>query len=162
MHIKYCGALVAVIVLSACNNDSKPDVIVNSSPVVSNAVVTTQTEVVINDMLTASDVDDDLLSYSLISLPTLGMVVINTDGSYTYTPNNEVTGTDSFTFGVKDSVNAQVNGTVNITIEALEVDFAQFALDAFNQESNAKPLSVNGRVFTNTGEENNFDSLLPQ
>ena len=42
------------------------------------------------------------------------------------------------------------NAAVNITIEALQVDFAQFASDAFNQSPTAQPLSTNGRVFINT------------
>ncbi|WP_352255939.1 cadherin-like domain-containing protein, partial [Pseudoalteromonas sp. 19-MNA-CIBAN-0066] len=82
--------------------------------------------------------------------PTLGSVVVNTDGTYTYTPNKEQTGSDSFMFGVSDGVNNQVTATISITIEALQVDFAQFATDAFNQPTNAEPLSINGRVFTNT------------
>jgi hypothetical protein len=85
----------------------------------------------------------------LVSEPSLGMVNIDADGNFTYTPNKEVTGTDSFTFGVSDGVNSQVSAMVNITIEALQVDFAQFTSDAFNQAPNAEPLSVNGREFTN-------------
>ena len=61
-------------------------------------------------------------------------------------------------FGVSDGVNSQVTATVNITIDALQVDFAQFATDAFNQAPNAEPLTVNGRVFTNT--DTDVDGLI--
>lgn len=165
-QLKHSGLFISVFaisVLSACNSDSKKEAVVkNTAPIASNAMVITQTEVVIEDMLSATDNDGDSLTYSLITEPSLGTVVINNNGSYIYTPNIEVTGTDSFSFGVDDHVNPQVNGTVNITIEALNVDFSEFTVSAFNQESNAIPLSVNGREFINAGEENNFDNLLSQ
>ncbi|WP_372762327.1 Ig-like domain-containing protein [Pseudoalteromonas sp.] len=153
-NLKYTQAclLVSVLAISGCgsDNDNNPAVIVNSPPTASDAMVTTQTEVAINDMLDAKDSDGDALSFSLVTAPTLGSVVINNDGSYSYTPDKEQTGADSFVFGVSDGVNAQATATVSITIEALQVDFAQFTTDAFNQPANAEPLSVNGRVFTNT------------
>ncbi|MEI8618839.1 Ig-like domain-containing protein [Pseudoalteromonas sp. B193] len=121
-------------------------------------MLTTQTEVSITDMLNASDNDGDSLTYSLTSEPTLGTVTVNSDGYFTYTPNKEVTGSDSFMFGVSDGVNSQVTATVNITIDALQVDFAQFATDAFNQAPNAEPLTVNGQVFTNT--DTDVDGLI--
>lgn len=161
-QLKYSGLLITVFAISACNSDSKKEVVKNIAPVASSAMVTTQTEVVIEDMLSATDNDGDSLTYSLITEPSLGTVVINSNGNYTYTPNKEATGTDSFSFGVDDHVNPQVSAMVNITIEALNVEFSEFTVSAFNQESNAVPLSVNGRAFNNAGEENNFDDLLSQ
>jgi VCBS repeat-containing protein len=153
--------LISILAMSGCSNDDdnkQPTSVVNSAPTASDVALTTQTEVDINDMLVANDKEGDTLTYSLTSEPTLGVVVINADGNYIYTPNKETTGADSFMFGVSDGVNGQVNGTVTITIEALQVDFAQFATDAFNQPINAEPLSVNGRVFTNT--DTSVDGLL--
>ncbi|MBH0056817.1 cadherin-like domain-containing protein [Pseudoalteromonas sp. SWXJZ94C] len=151
--------LVSFLVISGCSDDDKKSSpAVNSAPTTSNVALTTQTEVAINDMLVADDVDGDALTYSLTSNSTLGSTVVNADGSYTYTPNKEATGADSFVFSVSDGVNEQVSASVNITIEALQVDFAQFATDAFNQGPNAEPLSVNGRVFTNA--DTDVDDLL--
>lgn len=153
-NLKYTQAylLISVLAMSGCgsDNDNEPTVAVNVAPTASDAMVTTQTEVAINDMLDAADADGDTLTYSITTQPTLGSVVVNADGTYTYTPNKEQTGSDSFMFGVSDGVNNQVTAAVSITIEALQVDFAQFATDAFNQPTNAEPLSINGRVFTNT------------
>ena len=153
-HLKltHIGVLLGVLTLGACSNDDdnkKPLPVVNTAPSVNDIMLTTQTEVNITDSLTATDKEGDSLTYSLVSEPSLGMVNIDADGTFTYTPNKEVTGTDSFTFGVSDGVNSQVSAMVNITIEALQVDFAQFATDAFNQAPNAEPLSINGREFTN-------------
>ena len=91
---------------------------------------------------------------------TYGTLTLQTDGSYVYTPNAEATGTDSFTFAVSDGVNEQVTAMVDITIEVLEVDFAQFSRAAFNQAPTDKPLSVNGRTFTNADAKVNYDDLL--
>lgn len=157
--------LFGALILSGCNDDdhSKQDApieVVNKAPTASSAMVTTQTEVAINDMLEGLDPEGKALTYSLVSEPMLGMVVVNSDGSYTYTPNAETTGSDSFTFAVSDGVNAQVTAMIDITIEALEVDFAQFGRAAFGQAATDKPLSVNGRVFTNADAQANFDDLL--
>jgi hypothetical protein len=67
---------------------------------------------------------------------------------------------DSFEYGVSDGVNPQVTAMVDITIEALEVDFAQLARDVFHQAPTDKPLSINGRVFTNIDTNATFDDLL--
>lgn len=153
--------LLSALTLGACSSDDdkkQPTPVVNTAPTASDAMLTTQTEVSITDMLSATDNDGDSLTYSLTNEPTLGTVTINSDGNFTYTPNKEVTGSDSFMFGVSDGVNSQVTATVNITIDALQVDFAQFATDAFNQAPNAEPLTVNGRVFTNT--DTDVDGLI--
>lgn len=153
----------AALMLSACGTDDDKNTlipVVNKAPTASADRVTTQTEVAIEDMLQGSDPEGDSLSFSLVTEPMLGMVVISSDGNYTYTPNIEVTGSDSFEFAVSDGVNAQVTATVDITIETLEVDFAQFGRTAFNQAASDKPLSVNGRTFTNADENATFDDLL--
>ncbi|TMO81867.1 hypothetical protein CWC16_01680 [Pseudoalteromonas sp. S3776] len=153
LTLTHIGVLLGALTLGACSNDDdnkQPTPVVNTAPSASDVMLTTQTEVEINDTLVASDADGDSLTYELTTEPTLGNVVVNSDGSFTYTPNKEATGSDSFMFGVSDGVNQQVTAMVDITIEALQVDFAQFASDAFNQSPNDEPLSTNGRVFTNT------------
>ena len=134
--------------------------VVNSEPSAEDAMVTTQTETVINDMLEGSDPDGDTLTFSLVSEPSLGTVNVNTDGSYIYTPNLETVGSDSFQFAVSDGVNSQVTATVSITIETLQIDFATLGRAAFIQDVNDEPLRLNGREFINTGSEANFDDLL--
>ncbi|WP_404344214.1 Ig-like domain-containing protein [Pseudoalteromonas mariniglutinosa] len=156
----------AILTLSACNNDDKNTKvnppIVNSAPTAVAAMVSTETEVAIVDMLMASDPDGDPLSYSLASEPMLGSVIVNSNGNFTYTPNAETTGDDSFEFAVSDGVNPQVTATISITIAPLEVDFATLGRAAFNQTATDTPLSINGRRFINTGAEANFDDLLTE
>jgi VCBS repeat-containing protein len=67
--------------------------------------------------LVATDVDSASLTYRLGTQAAHGAVVINPDGTFTYTPNQDFFGTDSFTFlandGAADSNAATVSLTVN-------------------------------------------------
>jgi hypothetical protein len=49
-----------------------------------------------------TDADGDPLSASLLTGPSNGAVSLNTDGSFSYSPNNNFSGTDSFIYGISD------------------------------------------------------------
>ncbi|TWX54621.1 Ig-like domain-containing protein [Colwellia hornerae] len=157
-------SLAATMLVSGCSDD------VNELPITQNAPPTTisvdlitQTETPITDMLSGNDENGDALTFSLVQEPTLGMVTIDSNGGFTYQPNDEVTGSDSFTFAVTDGINFPVNGTINITIEALEVSFASYSRAAFSQQSHDEPLAVNGRVFVQDAEDPAaYDDLFQQ
>lgn len=73
--------------------------------------------------VTATDVDiatnGDKLAYSLGTAATKGTAVVAADGTYTYTPNADYNGADSFTVTVKDSAGASATQTVNVTVAAV-------------------------------------------
>jgi len=89
---------------------------VNDAPVANDQPVTTIQDTPVSITLTASDVDGDLLTYSVVTLPANGSLS-GTAPNLTYTPNPDFTGLDSFTFkandGLKDSNIATVSITVN-------------------------------------------------
>jgi VCBS repeat-containing protein len=63
-----------------------------------------------------SDPDGDPLSAILVSSPANGSLSLNADGSFTYTPNPNFNGTDSFTYQANDgSANSNI-ATVTITV----------------------------------------------
>ena len=63
-----------------------------------------------------SDPDGDSLSAILVDPPGQGFVTLNTDGSFTYEPGNNFSGTDSFTYRASDG-SAQSNiATATITV----------------------------------------------
>lgn len=64
------------------------------------------------------DADGDDLTVLITSTATDGIVVLNGDGSFTYTPNPDFHGTDSFTYTVFDGNGGTATATVNITVEA--------------------------------------------
>lgn len=65
-----------------------------------------------------TDVDGDALTSSLKTVPLHGRATMKADGSFTYTPNANYNGPDSFTYGVSDGKVAQ-SGTVNISVAAV-------------------------------------------
>ena len=65
-----------------------------------------------------TDADGDPLSAGSASDPAGGSVVLNADGSFTYTPDAGFTGTDTFTYVVSDGPGGTDTATVTITVEA--------------------------------------------
>jgi hypothetical protein len=63
-----------------------------------------------------SDIDGDILSASLDTAPAHGMVMVSTDGSFTYTPNPDYNGPDSFVYRVSDGNGGSDTGSVAITV----------------------------------------------
>ncbi|MCR3922390.1 MAG: Ig-like domain-containing protein [Firmicutes bacterium] len=64
----------------------------------------------------AADSDGDALTYSLVSAPSKGTVILNADGAFSYTAHLDSEGNDSFTFTANDGL-ADSNPTmVDITI----------------------------------------------
>lgn len=59
----------------------------------------------------------DKLEASITSEPANGSVVKNDDGSFSYTPNADFTGKDSFNYSLKDDELAAGDATVSITVE---------------------------------------------
>ena len=69
--------------------------------------------------LAASDGDGDTLVFELAEAPQHGFVMVNQDGSYSYMPDENFSGTDSFTYQVSDGKGGLSSGTVALTIFAL-------------------------------------------
>ena len=71
-----------------------------------------------NGVLKGTDIQTDasLLVYGKDADPTNGTVTVNTDGTYTYTPNAGFTGADSFAFSVTDADGNVDVAEVSITV----------------------------------------------
>ena len=78
----------------------------------------------VNDTPSANDtdVDGDTLAASLASQPANGILNLNANGSFTYTPASDFNGTDSFTYSVNDGQADSNVATVTITIGAIDDD----------------------------------------
>jgi VCBS repeat-containing protein len=63
-----------------------------------------------------SDVDGDTLTALLVSGPANGTLTLNSDGSFTYTPEANYNGTDSFTYKANDGSTDSNEATVSLTI----------------------------------------------
>ncbi|MBA7598743.1 MAG: tandem-95 repeat protein [Calditrichaeota bacterium] len=74
-----------------------------------------------------SDIEDDPLTAVLVAGPSNGSLTLNTDGSFTYTPDAGYNGTDTFTYKVSDGKLESSPATVTITVD--EVNDAPVAVD---------------------------------
>lgn len=66
-----------------------------------------------------SDPQGNPLLAGLVSNPTKGTVTLNSNGSFTYTPNTNANGTDSFTYRVYDGALYSSAATVTININSV-------------------------------------------
>ena len=64
-----------------------------------------------------ADADGDALSAALEVGPSHGVLILNADGSFSYTPEAGFVGTDSFTYTASDGTAAGNVATVTITVE---------------------------------------------
>ncbi|MCA9027830.1 MAG: tandem-95 repeat protein [Planctomycetaceae bacterium] len=115
---------------------------VNDDPVAEiDAFATNEdTPLVVNaaDVVLANDVDvdGDPLTVSVKTGPTNGTLMLNDDGSFTYTPNTDFSGMDSFTYLVSDGQGGSAVATVNILVVSAEDQLAHLLeeIERLNEE----------------------------
>ena len=94
--------------------------ILNSPVAVDDAATTDEdTAVTVDVLANDSDPDGDTLAVTAVSDPAHGSVVDNGDGTLTYTPDADWSGTDSFTYTVSDGNGGSDTATVTVTVNAV-------------------------------------------
>ncbi|MFK7839333.1 MAG: tandem-95 repeat protein [Bdellovibrionales bacterium] len=90
---------------------------VNDAPVVTNSDFNffQSKPITVGGLTEASDVENSQLSITNISIPSQGSVIQNSDGTLTYTPNSNFTGSDSFTYTVSDENGGNTVATATFT-----------------------------------------------
>ncbi|MEK7411854.1 MAG: Ig-like domain-containing protein, partial [Planctomycetota bacterium] len=91
---------------------------VNDVPVANAQDLTTNEDTPLTIKLTGADIEGSDLAFTVVSSPTLG-ILSGTAPDLIYTPNANVSGTDSFTFKVNDGTVDSVAGTISITTSAV-------------------------------------------
>ena len=89
---------------------------VNETPVGTGDSKTTPENTAVSGTVTGTDGDGNQLAFSKATDPVHGSVVVNSDGSYTYTPNNKYNGTDNFTIGISDGNGGSTTVAVDIIV----------------------------------------------
>ena len=91
---------------------------VNDAPVAEDGTASTPPGVGVTGVLTATDADSATLLYSIVSAGGKGTATITdpATGAFSYTPNSQATGTDTFTFQVSDGSLDSNIGTIAVTI----------------------------------------------
>ena len=107
--------------------DSTPPPITNRPPVAEPQNVTLFLNAPTNLTLSGHDADGDSLNFSLVALPQHGQIT-GTPPDVTYTPSNNFTGLDFFTFVADDSRATSAPVVVNFAINALTNTLSTVAL----------------------------------
>ncbi|PIF74011.1 VCBS repeat-containing protein [Variovorax sp. 54] len=116
---------------------------VNDAPTAPDYTETTNEDKPVSGRVTGSDIDSgDTLTYSKGTDPSHGTVTVNPDGTYTYTPNPDFHGTDSFTVTVSDGNGGTTTSTVTVTVSP--VNDAPVAPDYAETTNEDTP--INGSV----------------
>jgi large repetitive protein len=89
---------------------------VNDAPVAADQGVSTPEDAPLTGAVSAADVDGDTVNYGVVTDVTNGTLVLNPDGSFTYTPAADFSGTDSFTFQASDGSADSNTATVTINV----------------------------------------------
>lgn len=126
---------------------------VNDAPLAVLLGVSTAEDTPVSGNLLGLDVDGDLLTYQPGSVsPEHGSVVINSDGTFTYSPALNFHGSDSFSFRVSDGVLLSLESTVTVTVTA--VNDTPVANSASVSATEDTPLTG-----TLTGSDSDGDSI---
>ena len=77
------------------------------------------------------DADNDYLNANIITMPTNGVLVLQSDGAFVYTPNDNFLGFDSFTYQANDETTNSATSTVtiNVTAQTTTTNTAPVSLD---------------------------------
>ena len=93
---------------------------VNDAPVAQDGSASGNEDTPINGTLAAADVDSASLSFSLVTNAAHGSVTVNADRTFSYTPNANFNGADSFTFKANDGSDDSNIATVSLTVNSVD------------------------------------------
>jgi len=104
-----------------------------------------------------SDVDGDSLTATLLNDVGNGTLIMNSDGSFTYTPNPDFNGADSYDYKVCDTQGACDTATANITVNP--VNDAPVAADDVFATDEDTPLTIPGAGVMGNDSDVDIDPL---
>jgi len=113
---------------------------VNAIPVATSASVTTTEDHDASGTLQGSDLDGDSLSYSIVTPPQHGAVTLEGGNgpAYSYSPDDNYHGTDSFSYRVHDGAADSNTATISLTIDSInDVPLAFDSSDTTDEDSDA-------------------------
>lgn len=126
----YSGSdIFQYVVTDTSSNDSEVQTVNitvtprNDAPVAVGESFTMNEDNVLATQLLSNDSDIDGDTLSLNTTPVTdannGTLILNTDGTFTYTPNENFHGVDSFVYEVTDGNGGTAQATVNITVDSV-------------------------------------------
>nr|ABP47323.1 40-residue YVTN family beta-propeller repeat protein [Mycolicibacterium gilvum PYR-GCK] len=130
------SAATVTILVHAASEQTAPEAYGDDQIVVQDSSLTVSTENGLTSRFNAYDNEGDALTAALATGPSNGQVTVNSDGSYTYTPNDGYIGEDSFTYTVSDGQLVSAAATVYIDVQS----------NAYNMETGIT-IGPDGKVY---------------
>ncbi len=136
--------------------------VANPGPTAGNDSFSTSEDTLLSGSVAGndSDADGDALTFSTLSSPANGSLVVNPDGSFTYAPNQDFFGTDSFDYQVVDADGSTSTATVTISVVSVNdppvVDSP--IADQANSDSEVISLDVSGNFSDVEGDSLTFSA----
>ncbi len=93
-------------------------VAVNDAPVANPLVVNAEENAKVSGTVSWTDVDSGSATVIIVNGPSHGIVNMNNDGTFTYTPDPNYVGNDSFSFVVNDGISSSAQQVVQVYIVA--------------------------------------------
>jgi len=95
---------------------------INDAPVADDATETVAEDGTLTSAVTGSDVESEPITFAIATGPSNGTITAfnSSTGAYTYEPNLNFNGSDSFTFTANDGSVTGAPGTVAITVTAVD------------------------------------------
>jgi autotransporter-associated beta strand protein len=121
----------------------------NTAPVADSQSVTTDEDTALPVTLTGSDINNDPLTYTVLSQPSNG-TLSGTAPNLTYTPSSNYNGADSFTFKVNDGSLDSAVATVSITVNAANDAPVAIGQNTGTSEDAALPITLTGADVENS------------
>jgi VCBS repeat-containing protein len=110
-----------------------------------------------------TDADGDPLSATLVNGPSHGVLTLNADGSFTYTPAQDFNGADSFTYRASDGANESAVTTVNLSVNPVNDPPAGVGDSYFTSEDTALVIPAPGVLGNDTDVDDiDLSSILVQ
>ena len=111
------AAALGIAALSSGSSDDSSKTPANKIPVSKDSIITATEDTIVSGKLeAATDADGDTLTYAIATGATSGQVVIGKDGSYSYTPNANFNGKDSFTYTINDGQGGVITQTATVNV----------------------------------------------
>jgi large repetitive protein len=132
----------------------------NHAPVVTASPVTTKINKPVTGAVTATDVDGDALTFTKSADPAHGVVIVNLDGTFTYTPSLGFIGPDSFKMIVSDGKGGDIIVILLISVEGYPNSLPVALDDKFEFTENSG--SGNGNVLANDTDTDGNVLLVTQ
>lgn len=134
--------------------DFNTGTVVNTAPVAQDGSASGAEDGILSGQAVAVDANNDALTYSLVNGPAHGTLTFNANGSYSYTPDANYAGSDSFTFRANDGSENSNIATITLSVAAVNdapIVAAALANQAF-AEDNAVSFALPTGSFTDVDD----------